>query len=126
MSKRIVIDLDDTLCVTKDSDYSNSIPNQSVIDMLKLYKDDGFVVSIHTSRNMRTHNGNVGKINALTLPNIINWLNKHDVPFDEVFVGKPWCGDGGFYVDDRAVRPSEFIKYNYSELVDLLEKEKCF
>ena len=38
---------------------------------------------------------------------IVNWLNKHDVPFDEIHIGKPWCGDDGFYVDDKAIRPDE-------------------
>src|SRR5690606_29179535 len=59
---------------------------------------------------MNTYGGNVGLINANTLPIILDWLARHEVPFDEVVVGKPWCGEGGFYVDDRALRPSEFAR----------------
>lgn len=122
--KRLIIDLDDTICTTVKSDYENSKPIQCVIDKLKKYKNDGFEIVIHSSRNMRTYNGNVGKINIHTLPNIIKWLNKNDVPFDEIMIGKPWCGFDGFYVDDKSIRPSEFIEKTYDEIKLLLEKEK--
>ena len=76
---------------------------------------------------MRTYEGNVGKINIHTLPVIIEWLHTHKVPYDEIIVGKPWCGEDGFYIDDRAVRPSEFANLSYFEITQLLEKEvKCF
>jgi len=76
-----------------------------------------------TSRNMRTYEGNIGKINKHTLPTILEWLEKYNVPFDEVVVGKPWCGHEGFYVDDKSIRPSEFNALSYEEIQDLLEKE---
>lgn len=72
---------------------------------------------------MRTYQGNVGKININTLPVIIEWLNKHNVPYDEVIVGKPWCGTDGFYIDDKAIRPSEFISMSYEEIIQVLEKK---
>ncbi|ONG14085.1 hypothetical protein BXT95_26585, partial [Escherichia coli] len=58
---------------------------------------------------------NIGKINIHTLPVIIDWLNENRVPYDEVIVGKPWCGDEGFYVDDRAIRPSELCNMTLEE-----------
>ena len=73
---------------------------------------------------MRTYEGNLGKINANTLPVIIDWLNKNKIPYDEIYVGKPWCGHDGFYVDDRAVRPKEFTSLSYEELVELMNKDK--
>ena len=81
----------------------------------------GFEIVIHTSRNMRTHENNIGKITALTVPVILDWLSRHDVPFDELHVGKPWCGMEGFYVDDRALRPDEFIRLTIDEIRDLLK-----
>ena len=65
----------------------------------------------------------IGKINALTLPVILDWLARHDIPFDEVHVGKPWCGTDGFYVDDKAVRPSEFVTLGYEEIRARLARE---
>jgi len=38
-------------------------------------------------------------------------------------VGKPWCGEDGFYVDDKAVRPSEFLALDYAGLRALLDRE---
>lgn len=73
---------------------------------------------------MRTYESNIGKINIYTLPNIIDWLKKNDVPFDEVYIGKPWCGFDGFYIDDKSIRPSEFVKYTYEEIQSLLKEEK--
>ena len=73
---------------------------------------------------MRTYEGNVGQINIHTLPTITKWLDKYDVPYDEVLVGKPWCGHEGFYIDDRAVRPSEFNSMSFEEITALIDKEK--
>lgn len=119
--KRIIIDLDNTLCRTTGGDYEKSEPIVEMVEALRTYQAEGFEIVIHTSRNMRTYSGNVGKINANTLPIIITWLRKHAVPFDEIVVGKPWCGHDGFYVDDRAVRPKEFAQLSYAELLALIE-----
>jgi capsule biosynthesis phosphatase len=122
--KRLIIDLDDTICRTEGGDYKNATPVMGVVEQLRNYKQDGFEIVLHTSRNMRTFAGNVGKIAAHTLPVIIEWLKRHDVPYDEIHVGKPWCGFQGFYVDDRAIRPSEFVKYTPQEIEKLLGQEK--
>ncbi len=121
--KRIVIDLDGTITSKETSDYDGVIPNSDVVEALRKYQEDGFDIVIHTSRNMRTYEGNVGKINVHTLPKIINWLEKHAVPYDEIVVGKPWCGFDGFCVDDKTVRPSEFASMSYDEIRDMLSRE---
>lgn len=121
--KRLVFDLDNTLCITENGDYKNSTPDYAMIEKLKQYKSEGFEIIISTSRNVRTYKNDLGKINANTLPIIIDWLKQYEVPFDEVYVGKPWCGNDGFYIDDKAIRPSEFIKYDYDEILSLLMRE---
>jgi len=122
--KRLIVDLDDTISITVKGDYINSNPIPEIIEKLKQYKEEGFEIVINSSRNMRTYESNLGKINIFTLPNIIDWLRKHDVPFDEVYVGKPWCGFDGFYIDDKSIRPSEFVKYSYEEIQNILKEEK--
>jgi capsule biosynthesis phosphatase len=125
--KKLIVDLDGTITLANTSDYKKVLPNLELINNLKQYKKDGFSIVISTARNMRTHEGNVGKINIHTLPIIIEWLEKHNVPYDEILVGKPWCGHDGFYIDDRAVRPSEFNSLSFEEITALIEKEKaCF
>lgn len=120
---KIVIDLDGTLTQADTSDYKNVLPRLDVIEQLKKYKAQGFGICIQTARNMRTYEGNIGKINIHTLPVIIAWLDKHQVPYDEIIVGKPWCGPDGFYIDDKAVRPSEFVSLSFAEITALLDKE---
>lgn len=122
--KRLIVDLDDTISYTENRKYEEAKPNQDLIQKLNEYKLKGFEIVIFTSRTMRTYEKNIGKINIHTLPEILNWLNKYSVPHDEVFVGKPWCGFEGFYIDDKAVRPSEFVKYSYEEIQELLSREK--
>lgn len=125
--KKLVVDLDSTITLGDTSDYRNVSPNLEVIKQLASYQEQGFIITIFTARNMRTYEGNVGLINVHTLPIITEWLAKHSVPYDEIIVGKPWCGKEGFYIDDRAIRPSEFASMSFEEITDLLEKEKsCF
>lgn len=113
------MDLDETICSTTEGNYSESVPNLAVIQKLHEYRSLGFEIVISTSRNMRTYSGNIGKITANTLPIIISWLSLHEVPYDEIYVGKPWCGHEGFYVDDRAIRPNEFTALSYDEIKTL-------
>lgn len=122
--KKLIVDLDGTITKANTSDYKNVLPREDFIQKLHVYKNNGFSITIATARNMRTYEGNVGKINIHTLPIIIEWLDKHDVPYDEIIVGKPWCGHEGFYIDDRSVRPSEFSTLSLDEINVLLDKEK--
>ncbi|EIC22606.1 HAD family hydrolase [Thiorhodovibrio frisius] len=119
--KRLIIDVDETLTISHpDTTYESVAPNLEVIARLRAYRAEGFEVVLSTARNMRTYDGNIGKINAHTLPILIDWLKRHDVPYDEIWTGKPWCGFEGFYVDDKAVRPDEFLRYSYEEICKLI------
>jgi len=122
--KKLVVDLDGTITSGNSNDYKNVLPNLALIKKLREYKANGFTIVIFTARNMRTYKGNIGKINVNTLPIVMDWLNKHNVPHDEVIVGKPWCGYEGFYIDDRAIRPSEFIELSQDEINVLIDEEK--
>ncbi len=125
--KKLIVDLDGTITLGNTSDYKNVLPNLELIIQLRKYKKEGFTIVIATARNMRTYDGNVGKINIHTLPIITEWLARHDVPYDEILVGKPWCGHEGFYIDDRAIRPSEFNSLSFEDITALIDKEKvCF
>ena len=121
-SKVIVFDLDGTLCHKKQKElYIDVEPRQDVVDKLREYKSNGFYIIINTSRNMRTYDGNIGLINADTLKTIHKWLEKNNIPFDEIYIGRPWCGRDGFYVDDRTVSPKDFTSKHYQEIRKLLK-----
>ncbi|MDB5868710.1 MAG: hypothetical protein JWP96_1042 [Polaromonas sp.] len=121
---RLIVDLDETITLHARDGYEDAVPNFPVVAKLREYKAQGFEIVINTSRNMRTFAGNVGLINVNTLPLILQWLKRNEVPFDEVHVGKPWCGEDGFYVDDRSIRPSEFVRYSLDEIRGILRAEK--
>ena len=125
MTGTIVIDLDGTLTVTGSAEaYPDLLPNLAVVAQLRRYAAAGFRIAIMTARNMRSFGNSIGQIDAETLPIVIDWLKRHDVPFDEIHVGKPWCGEAGFYVDDRAIRPSEFVALDLPAITALLDAER--
>lgn len=118
---KIIVDLDGTLTVDdKNKEYPDKLPDINMIETLREYQSNGFEITIFTARNMRSLNGDVEMIKQKTLPIIIEWLNYHNVPYDDIIVGKPWCGDEGFYIDDRAIRPSEFKDLSYHEIMELV------
>lgn len=121
----IVIDIDGTLCETKkkDQSYLEVEPKESVLKKIIEYKEKNFYIILYTSRQMRTYQGNLGRINANTAKTLFEWLDKYNIPYDEIYFGKPWCGRNGFYVDDKAIRPSEFLNLSFDEIKELLEKE---
>lgn len=114
---RLIVDLDGTLTIDDSSvSYADRRPRLDVISRLQHYRARGFMICVMTARNMRTYEGNIGLINANTLPIIQAWLVEHHVPFDEIVVGKPWCGPDGFYIDDRCLRPNEFVNMSDEEI----------
>lgn len=118
----LVMDVDGTLCELKrpEQSYADVAPIRTVIDRLAEYRRQGFRVVLYTSRNMRSYGGNTGEIAAKTLPVLLEWLQRNGVEYDEVHIGKPWPGVGGFYVDDRTVRPSEFVDLDYAAVLRLI------
>jgi capsule biosynthesis phosphatase len=125
MTKTLVLDLDGTLTIEGSAErYENVLPNMDVVDQVHRHSARGFRIAIMTSRNMRSFSNSVGRINAETLPVAIEWLRRHDIPFDEIHVGKPWCGTGGFYVDDKAIRPSEFLSLDFAGISALLGRDR--
>jgi capsule biosynthesis phosphatase len=123
--KTLVLDLDGTLTVEGSAEhYADIAPRHEIIEQVRRYAAEGYRIVIMTSRNMRSFSNSIGRINAETLPVAIGWLKRHDIPFDEIHVGKPWCGPQGFYVDDKAVRPSEFLALDAAGVAALLEREK--
>lgn len=120
----LIFDVDGTLCPikSKDEKYENLIPSQEMVEKLRYYKENGAKIVLFSSRNMNSYGGNLGLINANTSVIMQDWLKKWNIPYDEIFFGKPWPGHRGLYIDDRAVRPDEFLKYSYDELENICKQ----
>lgn len=121
---KMIFDIDGTICPIKkhDEKYEDLIPDQEMVEKIREYKREGAYIVFFTSRNMNSYKGNIGLINVNTARVILSWLDKWNIPYDEVIYGKPWPGHDGFYIDDRAVRPDEFLNYSPEELVALCQK----
>ena len=118
---RLIVDVDGTLTYDDANlDYLERRPRTDVIKRINALYARGISVVIYSARNMRTHNGNLGRINKHTLPKLINWLERHGVQYDEIYMGKPWCGTEGFYVQSRSMRPDRFVTLPFEELESLL------
>lgn len=114
--------MDGTLCPIRkpEESYSDILPYPEMISLLREYRNRGFYIILFSSRNMNSFNGNVGRIVAVTGKQMFEWLDRHHIPYDELHLGKPWPGRGGFYVDDKAIRPDEFLKLSYDEILAVI------
>lgn len=123
---KFIVDIDGTLCPVKRTNerYEDLIPYSEMVDRLNYYKDNGAKIVLFTSRNMKSYQGNIGMINVHTARILLEWLDKWKIPYDEIIYGKPWPGDCGYYVDDRAVRPKELLQYSLDELKDICDRDK--
>jgi capsule biosynthesis phosphatase len=121
----LVVDIDGTLCGIKTGGqaYAELVPRQAMIDKLREYQAKGYRILLFTSRNMNTYKNNLGLINKHTALVLLEWLAKWEVPYDEILFGKPWPRKKGFYIDDRTVRPDEFLSMSEEEIQKLLGQE---
>ena len=102
IKKRFCFDLDNTLVTYPKikGDYSTVEPIVKNIEYLRFLKESGHHIIIYTARKMTTHGGNIGKIFADVGKTTLDTLEKFEIPFDEIFFGKP---NADFYIDDLAI-----------------------
>ena len=100
------------------------VPYSEVVEKLQYYHENGAKIVLFTSRNMASYNGNIGLINKNTAKVLSQWLEKWNIPYDEIVYGKPWPGHKGFYVDDRSVRPDEFLMNDVEGLNRICEEAR--
>ena len=99
---RICFDFDNTLVSfpEKEKDYTTVKPIEKNINFLRYIKSLGHTIIIYTARRMKTHNGNTGKVLADAGKITFETLEKFNIPFDEIYFGKPYAN---FYIDDLAI-----------------------
>lgn len=112
----LVVDLDKTLCSKKTSaeTYADVKPYTDIINVLNSLNDQGAEVIIESARNMLTQNNNESKVIKNIGLTTLQWLNDNNVQYDGIKFGKTM---GTCYIDDKALRPKEFMKI-YESLND--------
>lgn len=119
---RVIVDLDGTICELRKTNetYSEVLPKAGAIEFLKKLKSEGHTIVIYTARNMGSQDHNIGKV----LKNIglitLEWLDKYQIPYDEIFFGKP---NGDIIIDDRAMRLDSWDAVDLDKIIKL-SKEK--
>ena len=119
---RLVIDLDGTICELKKEGqtYADVQILPGALERLNELKAAGHYIIIQTARNMATQESNLGKVMKNVGKTTLDWLEKHNVPYDEIYFGKP---NGHIYIDDRAFRFNGWSDIN-EELISKTAREK--
>lgn len=99
---RVCFDIDNTLVTfpKRPNDYSTVEPIFKTIQIVQELKRQGHTVVLYTARRMKTFNGNVAKAVADIAEITFQTLEKFNIPFDEIYFGKPHAD---IYIDDLAV-----------------------
>jgi capsule biosynthesis phosphatase len=109
--KRLIFDIDGVIAIhPKDGkNYaSRSKPDKELIELMRVARFQGHTIILFTARKMRSNNSNVGAVIADTGLETLKWLNKYQVPYDEIYFGKPF---GHKYYDDLA------LNYNREDMI---------
>lgn len=112
----LVVDLDKTLCTkkTKEETYADVKPYTDIINAINTLNNAGAEVVIESARNMLTQNNNESKVIKNIGLTTLQWLQDNNVQYDGIKFGKTM---GTCYIDDKALRPKEFMKL-YESLED--------
>src|SRR5438309_1622733 len=104
---RIVIDLDGTICELKQTDqtYADVRPLPGAIERLQSLHAEGHTIIIQTARHMASCAGDQGKVLKRVGKTTLDWLDRFEIPYDEIYFGKP---NADVYIDDRAMRFSSW------------------
>ena len=110
MGKRIVIDVDGVLADDSDPEveYANREAYPFAVEFVKKLKEAGHKIIIQTARYMMKYDGNQENAKYHGIFELRCWLQKYDIPYDEIYMGK---ASGSYYLDDRAIK----IKSNEGE-----------
>jgi capsule biosynthesis phosphatase len=124
--KALVVDIDGTLCPIKreGESYDDMIPEPRMLARLKALHAEGWVIILHSARGMRSNDGNPGKIARNVTPACYAGSPPMTSPSTSCTSPSPGPGRQGFYIDDRAVRPREFVELSFDALNALVERDR--
>jgi len=113
-------DLDNTVCERKlgSMSYSDVQPFPEAVDTIRWLKSEGHTIILHTGRHMRTCGGNQGKVLGKQGKVLFDWLEKHQIPYDEIWWSKPHAD---LFIDDAVHRHTDW-KTSLDAIKDRLAK----
>lgn len=119
---RICVDLDGTICELRKpgETYADVQPKPGARAFLNMLHESGHTIIIHTARNMQTQGHNVGKVMKNVGLITLEWLQKYDIPYDEIFFGKP---NADLTIDDRCIRFQSWEALSISTIIESAKNE---
>jgi hypothetical protein len=114
MNKVLCFDIDNIICTTIGSKYSESKPNYKAIKLINSLYKRGFIIKLFTARYMGRNKDDIKlaapKAKKITLIQLKKW----NVSYHKIFFGKP---SYDIIIDDKAL----FFKKNwYKKLLSIL------
>jgi capsule biosynthesis phosphatase len=100
---KLAIDIDGTICSFRQEGqtYAEVEPLPGAVEKLRQLKENGHYIILLTARHMKTCQGNVGLVVARQGKTLLDWLGRHEIPYDEIWFGKP---QADIYIDDNGYR----------------------
>ena len=125
---RICFDIDNTLITfsEKVGTVDGLEPIPGMIGLVRKLHKDGHTIVLQTARGMKSCSANLGHVGKRAMMNVFRVLEQFDVPYDEIYFGKPYAD---LYVDDKAWNQysnplfSSFM-FNYSKDTSVLHIPK--
>lgn len=100
--KIFAFDINNTICNTKGSMYSKSIPKKNVINLINKLKKNGHEIKIFTSRYMGRNKDNSNLVKKKYYNSVKNNLKKWGLEYDKLILGKP---SYDYFIDDKTINP---------------------
>ena len=97
--KIFCFDLDNTICVTKKSDYSNSKPKKQAVKIINKLYDGGHIIKINTARYMGRNNDNITISNRQGFKKTFKQLKSWGLKFHKLSISKL---SADIYIDDKS------------------------
>ncbi len=123
---RLCIDIDGTICRFREpgEGYADVTPLPGAVEKLQSLKGAGHYLILLTARHMGTTGANIGLTVARQGKTLFDWLERHGVPYDELWFGKPHAD---LYIDDNGYRFTAWseIAHDGSNLPVSREKAKA-
>lgn len=94
---KLLVDIDNTICITEGSNYKNSVPIQNRIDFLNKVLDNGGIVHYYSAR------GSASGTDWLEFTK--NQLKEWGARYTSLKLGKP---DIDIIIDDKALNANFF------------------
>ncbi len=100
LPKRLCFDVDGVIADDRDGKpYGDRVPYPHAVQYLRKLKAAGHEIVLATARYMIKRDGDQEAARGAGYWELLEWLDRYEVPYDEVYLGKPSADK---YYDDKA------------------------